>query len=77
MRPKIEPISEQLRDAIDASKLSRYRICKTVGLAESSMSKYMAGERGISLTMIDKIGLLLGLRIVADEAGKPKRKVTR
>jgi hypothetical protein len=38
-------ISQQLREAIDASEMSRYRICKEIGLPESTMSHFMAGTR--------------------------------
>ena len=60
-----KPISQQLRDAIEASELSRYRICKEIELSESTMSHFMAGECGLQLSTIDRLGKLLGLSIVA------------
>jgi len=63
-KPKI--ISQQLREAIDASGMSRYRICKEIELSESTMSHFMAGQCGLSMTTIDRLGELLGLRIVAE-----------
>jgi transcriptional regulator with XRE-family HTH domain len=65
-----KPISQQLREAIDASGMSRYRICKEIGLGESTMSHFMAGRCGLQLSTIDRLGKLLGLRITMDE--KPK-----
>jgi plasmid maintenance system antidote protein VapI len=65
-------LSQQLRDAIDASGMSRYRICKEIGLAESTMSRFMAGRRGLALTTVDRLGEVLGLRLVAD--GSPQAK---
>lgn len=34
---------DEIRAAVDASGLSRYRICKLIGCAEASMSRFMAG----------------------------------
>lgn len=59
-------ISQQLRDAIESSGLSRYRICKEIRLPESTMSHFMAGDCGLALTTVDRLGELLGLKIVAD-----------
>ena len=46
--------------------MSRYRICKEISLPESTMSHFMAGKCGLSLTTVDRLGELLGLRIVAE-----------
>jgi len=64
-------ISEQLREAINASGMSRYRICKEIGLPESTMSHFMAGKCGLALTTVDRLGELLRLTIVA---AKPRKK---
>ena len=71
-RTNTKLVSQQLRDAIDVSGLSRYRICKEIGLPESTMSHFMAGDCGLSLATVDRLGELLGLRIVA--ATKPRVK---
>jgi transcriptional regulator with XRE-family HTH domain len=56
--------SDQIRQAVAASDLTRYRICKTIGLPESSMSRFMAGRSGLSLDTLDKLAELLGLAVV-------------
>jgi ribosome-binding protein aMBF1 (putative translation factor) len=66
-------VSEQIRDAIEHSGMSRYAICKAIEMDQGAMSRFMSGERGLSLEMVDKIGELLGLRIVARKS-KPKSK---
>ena len=48
MKPKPRKLSEQIRQAVDASELSRYRISKSLGIAESTMSRFMAGG-GLSM----------------------------
>jgi transcriptional regulator with XRE-family HTH domain len=63
--PKPLLISEQLRRAIQASDLTRYRIAKRTGLSQSLLSRFASGDRGLSLDAIDKIGALLGLRLVS------------
>ena len=60
-------ISQQLREAIDASGMSRYRICREIRLPESTMSHFMAGDCGLALTTVDRLGKLLGLKIVAED----------
>jgi transcriptional regulator with XRE-family HTH domain len=69
----VEPISQQLRGAIDASGLSRYRICKEIGLPESTMSQFMSGRCGLQLSTIDRLAELLGLQLISP-ARSPKKQ---
>jgi hypothetical protein len=64
---KRKPLSDQLRQAIKASGLTRYSIWQQTGIDQGTLSKFMAGGRGLSLTSIDKLAGLLRLRLVADE----------
>jgi hypothetical protein len=68
-----KPISQQLREAVDASGMSRYRVCKEIGLPESTMSRFMSGHCGLSLATVDRLGELLRLTVVSTPgpAGKP------
>jgi transcriptional regulator with XRE-family HTH domain len=61
--------SDELRRAIDASGLSRYRICRELGIAESTLSRFMSGERGLTLKCLDRLAELLDLHVVT---GKKK-----
>ena len=67
-------LSEQIRQAIDAAPMSRYRICKAVGLSEATMSRFMSGQGGLSLQKLDAIAELLGWRIEVSrpQGGKAK-----
>ena len=58
-------LSEQLRQAIDGSELSRYRIAKDSGVAQSTISQFMNGKRSLSPKAIDRIGELLDLELVS------------
>lgn len=56
-------LREQLRAAIAASGMSRYRLAKLSGVGESSLSRFMAGSGGLSIDSIDRLWRVLGLRI--------------
>ena len=62
-RPKT--FSDQIRHAVDASGLSRYRICKEIDITESTMSRFMNGKGGLSMTSLDRLAALLGLAVVS------------
>ena len=38
----------QIRAAVDGSGLSRYRICREIGVAQATMSRFMNGKGGLS-----------------------------
>ncbi|MDE2100035.1 MAG: helix-turn-helix transcriptional regulator [Patescibacteria group bacterium] len=63
-----EPFSEKLRRAIRDSELSRYAISARTGIDQGTLSRFMKGERGLSLSAIDKLMDVLGLDI------RPRRK---
>jgi len=67
-------LSDEIRQAVDASQLSRYRISKTLGIAESTMSRFMAGS-GLSMEYLDALAELLDLHLAAtkNRPHSPKR----
>jgi plasmid maintenance system antidote protein VapI len=69
-KPKL--ISEQLREAMLAADVSRYRIAKDIGVTEALLSRFMNGVAGLGQETIDKIGEYLGLELV--QADKPKAR---
>lgn len=68
----MKKLSDQLRDAIEAADVSRYRLAKETGVSETSLSRFVAGERGISVDAMDAIGQYLGLSIT-----RPKKRPTK
>jgi transcriptional regulator with XRE-family HTH domain len=68
-------ISTQFRKIIERSGVSRYRICKEIGLSESAMSRFMARKGGLSLATFDRLGQVLCLRIEADMESARKGKL--
>jgi transcriptional regulator with XRE-family HTH domain len=56
-------ISEQLKQLIEGSELSRYRIAKETGISQATLSGFVNGKRSLSLANIDKIGEILDLEV--------------
>lgn len=69
--PKPKKMSDQIREAIDSSGMSRYEICKRLDFSQAVMSRFMNGKCGLSLETLDRLGDLLDLRITS---GKRKRR---
>jgi transcriptional regulator with XRE-family HTH domain len=63
-----EPFSEALRRAIRECEMTRYAISVRTGIDQGTLSKFMKGERGLSLSAIDKVMDALGLEI------RPRKK---
>jgi transcriptional regulator with XRE-family HTH domain len=59
----MKTLSEQLRNAIVKSGVSRYEISKRTGVSQAALSKFVLGHRGLSAKAIDAVGLFLGLSI--------------
>ena len=56
-------LTDQLRKAIDDSRLTRYRIAQETGISESTLSKFYLGQRGLSTEAMNALGEFLQLRI--------------
>jgi transcriptional regulator with XRE-family HTH domain len=67
MKPKL---SDQVRDAVNGSGLSRYRICQEIGLNQGTLSRFMSGRSGLSLETLDRLAELLGLTVVVKRQRK-------
>ena len=63
MGKKRAKLSEQIRRAVDASGLSRYRICKTLNIDQGLMSRFMAGKGGLAMASLDALADLLELEL--------------
>jgi transcriptional regulator with XRE-family HTH domain len=58
-------VSEQLRAAILAAPVSRYRIAQETGVTEAALSRFVRGQRLLDLSSVDKLAQYLGLELVA------------
>jgi len=65
--------SDEIRCAVDGSGMSRYEICKRIGLDQAVMSRFMTGKSGLGLKTLDRLAPLLDLHI-STGAKKGRRK---
>jgi transcriptional regulator with XRE-family HTH domain len=63
-------LSDQIRQAIVDSGETRYRISKATGINEAAQSKFVHGERGLSLESLDALAEYLHLEIVMRKPSK-------
>ena len=56
-------LTDQLRQAIDDSGLTRYQIAKATGIDESALAKFYNGHRGLSMDALNALGEFLQLNI--------------
>lgn len=64
--------SQQLRVAIEGCGSTRYTLCRSVGISQSALSRFMSGERGLNLSTLDKLAETLGLEIVVAVSKVPR-----
>lgn len=56
-------VSDQLRQAINDSGLSRYRIAQESGISQTALALFYNRQRGLSSKALDKLGECLQLKI--------------
>lgn len=67
-------LREQLRDAIRESGESLQGLGRRTGVGADRLSRFVRGERGLSLEAAEKLCLALGLRLArAAGAGRKRR----
>jgi transcriptional regulator with XRE-family HTH domain len=60
---RINKMSDQLRQIIDKSGLTRYQIAKATAIDESTLAKFYNGRAGLSSKALDRLGEYLELTI--------------
>lgn len=65
--------SDQLRDIIRDCELSRYEISKRTGIDQSALTRFMSGERGLSMEALDTLAEYLELDIISRRRSKGAR----
>lgn len=64
-------LSAVVREAIEASGKTRYQISQDTGIAQSMLSRFVNGERGLSLAALDVLLPYLGIEVKPPQ--KPRR----
>ena len=67
-------VTDQLRQAIDDSGLTRYQIAKATGIDESALAKFYNGHRGLSMNALNALGEFLQLTIILGRGPEKKGK---
>lgn len=71
-RKRNKLLTDQIRQAIDDSGLTRYQIAKATGIDESALAKFYNGHRGLSMEALNALGEFLQLKITLGR--KPGKK---
>jgi transcriptional regulator with XRE-family HTH domain len=71
------PIYDDIREAIEASELTRYRIAKETGIGEPQLCLFMAGKKGLSVEALETLADCLGLEITTRRKRKKINKKGR
>ena len=70
-RPKL--VSDQIRQAIDDSGLTRYRIAQETGISETALALFYNGHRGLSMKALNCLGEFLQLKITLAKAQEERQ----
>ena len=65
-------VSDQPRQVIDDSGLTRYRIAQETGISETALALFYNGHRGLSMKALNALGEFLQLKITLGR--KPEKK---
>jgi transcriptional regulator with XRE-family HTH domain len=72
MKAKRTKFTDQLRAIVEGCGKSRYQIAKETGIDESTLSRFVHGERCLSGKALDALGACLGLKVVVEKS-PPKK----
>jgi ribosome-binding protein aMBF1 (putative translation factor) len=68
-KPKKPTFSDQVRNAINNSGMTIYRLAEETGVEASVLYRFVSGKRGFTTATLDKVSKCLGL-----ELKRPKTK---
>ena len=66
--------TDQLRSAIRESEMSLGSIAQSTAIDKAVLSRFMNGKSGLSVTSIDRLWTVLGLRLVSETELSKQRK---
>jgi hypothetical protein len=72
--PKKHPFSEQLRQAIERSDKTRYRISLETDIAQSILSRFVNQGAGLSMESVDRLVECLDLTLAHRKQAKTTKK---
>ena len=63
---------DSIRQAVEASGKTQYRIAKESGVSAGQLSRLVSGERAMTVNTIERLADYLDLRISIEPKGKTK-----
>jgi len=68
-------LTEQIRRAAGRqTAMTQNALARAAGIDRGALSRFIRGERGLSLAKVDALAEVLGLRIVADQPPSARKK---
>lgn len=67
-----QKLADQIRAAVRNSGMSQNAVADRAGIDRGALSKFMTGERGVSMEALEALGVALDLEIRATK--RPKKK---
>ena len=64
--------TDQFRYAVENCGVSRYRLSRELGIAQSILSRFVRGEAGVTLSRLDELAKHLGLNVTTGPPKLPK-----
>jgi transcriptional regulator with XRE-family HTH domain len=64
---------DAIREAVEASGKTRYRIAKESGVSAGQLSRLVHGERGMTVDTIERLADYLGLQITIAPKAKTRK----
>lgn len=62
-----------MREVIRSSSTTRYRMAKDLGVSQAQLSRFMAGDRALSVELLERLADYLNLEIVI-RPRRPRKK---
>jgi predicted transcriptional regulator len=61
----LPPLTEQIRQEIRDSGMSIYRIAQLAGVTAPQIHRFLSGQRGLSLEVLDKICSVINMKVTS------------
>ena len=74
MKHKPIKLSDQIRQAIDGCGMTRYQISQDTGIDQATLCRFMRGNGGLSIPVLDRLGGYLGLEIREVKTPRAKKR---
>ena len=66
-------MGNRLREVLEREGVTRYRLCKDLGIDQGEMSRFFHGKQNVSLPMLERIADYLGYDLVLVKQKRPKK----